>query len=120
MNLYLDDDCASRLLAQLLSAAGHDVQRPVMVNLDGALDASHLTHAIRESRVLITGNYDDFEALHDLIIQAGGHHPGIIVIRKENNPRRDLTPRGMVAAVKHLEAVHPVLSDQFVVLNQWR
>jgi thiol:disulfide interchange protein len=32
MNLYLDDDCASRLLAQLLSAAGHDVQRPVMVN----------------------------------------------------------------------------------------
>jgi hypothetical protein len=44
----------------------------------------------------------------------------IIVIRKENNPRRDLTPRGMVAAVKHLEAVHPVLSDQFVVLNQWR
>ena len=88
MNLYLDDDCASRLLAQLLFAAGHDVQRPAMVDLDGALDASHLTHAIRESRVLITGNYDDFEALHDLIMQAGGHHFGIIVIRKgETHPR---------------------------------
>ncbi len=53
-------------------------------------------------------------------MQAGGQHFGIIVIRKENNPRRNLTPRGIVAAVKHLEAVHPILSDQFVVLNQWR
>ena len=120
MNLYLDDDCASHLLAQLLSAAGHDVQRPAMVGMDGASDASHLTHAIRESRVLVTANYDDFETLHDLIMQAGGHHPGIIVIRKENNPRRDLTPRGIVAAVKRLEAVHPSLIDQFAVLNQWR
>ncbi len=59
----LDDDCASRLLARLLSAAGHDVQRPAMVDLDGASDASHLTHAIRESRVLVTANHNDFEAL---------------------------------------------------------
>jgi hypothetical protein len=36
MNLYLDDDCASHLLAQLLSAAGHDVQRPVK-----RLEAAH-------------------------------------------------------------------------------
>jgi hypothetical protein len=42
------------------------------------------------------------------------------VIRKENNPRRDLTPRGIVAAVKHLEIAHPVLIDQVAVLNQWR
>ena len=56
MNLYLDDDCASRLLVHLLSTAGHDVQRPAMVDLDGASDASHLTHAIGESRVLITAN----------------------------------------------------------------
>ncbi len=34
-----------------------------MVDLDGASDASHLTHAIRESRVLVTANHNDFEAL---------------------------------------------------------
>lgn len=47
MNVYLDADCASRLLAHLLSEAGHDVQRPMDVDLSGASDPSHLTHAIR-------------------------------------------------------------------------
>ena len=28
MRLYLDDDCADPLLAQLLGKAGHDIQRP--------------------------------------------------------------------------------------------
>jgi len=120
MNLYLDDDSASRLLARLLSEAGHDVQRPVEVDMSGATDPLHLTHAIRESRVLLTANYDDFEQLHDLIMQAAGRHPGILVIRKENNPKRDLTPRGIVHAIKHLEAASVSMADQFVILNQWR
>jgi predicted nuclease of predicted toxin-antitoxin system len=120
MNLYLDDDCASRLLTRLLSQAGHNVQLPVDVNMSGAADPSHLTHAIRESRVLLTANYDDFEQLHDLVIQAAGHHPGILVIRKENNPKRDLTPRGIVRAIGNFEAANVPIADQFVIVNHWR
>lgn len=120
MKLYLDDDSASRLLARLLSQAGHDVQLPANVKMAGASDPSHLTHAIRESRILLTANYDDFGQLHDLVIQAAGHHPGILVIRKENNPKRDLTPRGITQTIKNLEAANLPMTDQFVILNHWR
>lgn len=48
MNLYLDDDCAGKLLVQLLRQAGHDVQIPAEVGLSGANDAVHLRHAIFE------------------------------------------------------------------------
>jgi hypothetical protein len=88
--------------------------------MSGASDPSHLTHAVRESRVLLTANYDDFEELHDLIMQSAGHHPGILVIRKENNPQRDLTPRGIVQAITKLDAASVPVADQFVILNHWR
>jgi hypothetical protein len=120
MNLYLDDDSASRLLARLLSQAGHAVQLPADVNMSGASDPSHLTHTIRESHVLLTANYDDFEELHDRVMQATGHHPGILIIRKENNPKRDLTPRGIVHAIRNLEDADLPTADQFVILNHWR
>lgn len=79
MRLYLDDDMASALLARLLSQAGHDVQVPDDVGMSGANDPVHLGYAIREHRVLLSGNHDDFEAPHDLIMQAQGHHPGIVI-----------------------------------------
>jgi hypothetical protein len=86
----------------------------------GSDDPVHLTHAIRENRVLFTGNHDDFEALHDLIMQAGGHHPGIPVVRRDNDPRRDMTPAGIVRAIDKLLAAGVPIADQFVILNQWR
>ena len=120
MNLYLDDDCASRLLAGLLTQAGHHVQLPAEVGMSGASDPAHLTHAVRDGRVLLTANYEDFEELHDLIIQVAGHDPGILVIRRDNNPKRDSTPRGIVQAIANLQTANIPLADQFVVLNHWR
>ena len=120
MNLYLDDDMASALLARLLREAGHDVQVPGESGLSGAVDPGHLTYAIRTHRVLLTGNHDDFEALHDLLMQAGGHHPGIVVVRRDNDPRRDMTPRGITNALRSLEQAGGPLADSFRVLNQWR
>ncbi len=83
-------------------------------------DPVHLTHSIREDRVLLTGNHRHFKVLHDLVIQAGGHHPGIVAIRRDNNPRRDMTPRGIVVALHKLEDARVPLADRFHVLNQWR
>jgi predicted nuclease of predicted toxin-antitoxin system len=120
MRIYLDDDSAMPLLARLLKQAGHDVVLPADVDMSGAEDPVHLTFAIREQRVLIAGNYGDFEDLHDLLMQGRGHHPGIIVVRRDNDPRRDLTPRGIVHAIANLVATIVPLADQFVILNHWR
>jgi membrane glycosyltransferase len=56
MRLYLDDDSVSALLAALLRRAGHDVQIPADVQMSGEADPVHLTHAVRDDRVLLSHN----------------------------------------------------------------
>jgi hypothetical protein len=80
----------------------------------------HFTRAIRESRVILSGNHDDFEKLHYLVVESGGHHSGVLIIRRDNDLRRDLSPRGIVTAVRNLEASNVPLDDRFYVLNRWR
>ena len=120
MRLYLDDDTAAPLLARLLRKAGHDVQLPSDVSMAGAPDPVHLTRAIADGRILVTKNHDDFWILHNLIRQAQGHHPGIFVVRQDNDPTRDLTPKGIVAAIRKLATAGVPIQDEFIVLNQWR
>ncbi len=120
MRFYLDDDAASPELAGRFRKAGHDVQVPRDVGLPGQDDAVHLTHAIRQDRVCISYNYGDFENLHNLIMAAKGHHPGILVIRRDNDPTRDPTPRGIAKALANLLASRCPVTDQYQVLNQWR
>jgi hypothetical protein len=120
MRLYLDDDTASALLARLLRQAENDVEVPRDVSLSGSADGLHLTHAIRGDRVLLSGNHYDFQVLHDLLMQSGGHHPGIVVIRRDNDPRRDFTPRSVVAALRNLIAASVPFRDSLHILNQWR
>lgn len=120
MKIYLDDNITSGLLINLLHKAGHDVQIPSDVGLAGQDDAVHLAHAIRQSRVAVSEDYSDFQNLHDLITAAHGHHPGIFVVRKDNDPRRDLTPRGIVRAIANLIAAGFPIADQYTALNHWR
>lgn len=120
MKLYLDDDSASPLVAKLLRQGGHDVKLPPDANLSGADDPVHLTYAIREGRACLSGNHDDFRILHNLLVQARGHHPGSLIVRRENDPRRDMSPRGVVNAITKLLAAGVPIDDQFVILNHWR
>jgi hypothetical protein len=120
MKLYLDDDTASPLLTKLLRNAAHDVQIPSDITMAGAPDPVHLTHAIADGRVCLTKNHDDFWILHNLIKQAQGHHPGIFVVRQDNDPKRDLTAKGIVRSIRNLEAAAAPVQDEFTVLNHWR
>jgi hypothetical protein len=120
MNLYIDEDSVDPLLARLLRRAGHDVQEPADVGLLGSHDAVALRHAVREKRAFLSCNYRDFEPIHFLIMETGGHHPGILMVRKDNNRKRDLTPAGVVRAITRYLAAGGLLIDQYVVLNQWR
>jgi hypothetical protein len=60
MRIYLDEDLASALLANLLRSAGHDVATPLDAGLLGCSDAVQLGNAIQEKRVCATRNYEDF------------------------------------------------------------
>jgi hypothetical protein len=120
MRLYLDDDSAESLLAALLQQAGHDVQIPADAGMDGQIDSIHLTHAVREDRTLLTRNHGDFKGLHDLIVAARGRYPGIFIVRRDNDPTRDLKPAGIVRAIRNLLSAGIPIRDQIQILNHWR
>ena len=120
MRIYLDDNIASPLLRKLLNKAGHDVQLPSDVGMAGKLDALHLAHSIADDRVCLTSDHDDYVALQFLIKEAQGHHPGILVVRYDNDPTRDLTPKGIVGAIRKLEAGGVPMPNEYVILNHWR
>jgi predicted nuclease of predicted toxin-antitoxin system len=120
MNLYLDDNRASAPLANLLRKAGHHVLQPADVNLVGASDPRHLEHAIRSQRAVLTADRRDFWDLHELVLTSGGSHPGILLVRYDNDPTRDMKAKHIVTAIGKLERVGLDLHNQVVVLNQWR
>jgi Domain of unknown function (DUF5615) len=104
----------------LLQLGGHDVQIPEDVGMSGEDDAVHLAHAIRGDRALLSHNHRDFRNLHNLVMQAQGHHAGILIVRKDNDPTRDLKPPGVVRAVRNLERSAIPPGDQYHILNHWR
>src|SRR6516164_9612618 len=112
MRFHLDDDIASPLLAKLLRKAGHDVLMPADVGMSGAPDPVHLTRAITDGRVCVTKNHDDFWIFHNLIKQSQGHHSGIFVVRQDNDPRRDMTAKGIVNAFRKMEAASVPVEDE--------
>ena len=120
MRLYLDDNLTDRRVVAQLHRAGHTVVLPAAIGHAGASDAHHFAQAIRHTAVLLTRNYKDFIALHDLIRTAGGHHPGLLWVYLENDPTRDMTPRSMAVAIARLAAATVPLGDHVYVLNHWR
>lgn len=72
MEFYLDDDSVDPMLIRLLRAAAHGTRIPAEIGQSGSPDVVHLRNAIREGRILLTGNYEDFALLHELIMEARG------------------------------------------------
>lgn len=120
MRLHLDEDLSSDHLVNVLRRDGHDVQSAGDVGLLGEQDANHLIRAIQVDRTVLTQDHDDFDTLHRLVRTSGGHHPGILVVRRDNDPTRDMTPRGIARAIVKLLGSEMRLADGFHVLNHWR
>jgi hypothetical protein len=89
----------------------------IQVGLAGEWDPVQLTFAIQQARIILTRNYCGFEDLHNLLQVAQGHHPGILVIRRDNDPKRNMSPKDIVRALSNLEAAGVPIGDQYLVLN---
>jgi predicted nuclease of predicted toxin-antitoxin system len=120
MKLYLDDNLAGKGLEAHLVKAGHSVVRSHQAGLLGASDARHLAHAIRIGLVALTNDWKDFEDLHYLILAAVGRHPGVITVRYDSDPSRDMKPTAIVKALGKLESSGIPLANELVMLNHWR
>ena len=120
MRLYLDDNITDRRVVTHLQRVGHAVVLPTEVGHTGASDAQHFTATIRHRAVLLTQNYKDFIELHDLILTAGGRHPGLLLLYTENDPTRDMTARSIAVAVSRVEAAAVPLENHVYILNHWR
>ena len=120
MNLYLDDESAKASLVKLLQNFGHQVGLPFDVGLVGVSDPRHLMHTVLHNLVLLTKNHDDFEDLHLLVHATGGKHPGLLVVRLDNDPSRDMKDREIARAIGNLEGAGVSIANEFHVLNHWR
>ena len=120
MRLLLDENMRDPVLATRLKAQGHD---PILASDAGLLSATDprvLIWAIAQALPVLTRDNEDFEDLHDLVTAAAGHHPGVLVVRFDNDPRHNLTDRGIASAIKKLESSGVPIADRLHVLNLWR
>ena len=120
MRFLVDENMSSPVLASRLRTHGHD---PVLAKDAGLLsvaDARVLIYSIAQSLPVLTRDSGDFADFHDLIIAATGHYAGILIVRFDNDPRHNLTDRGIATALSKLELSAVPTRDQIHVFNQWR
>ena len=120
MRFLIDENMSSPVLASRLRAQGHDPVLAGDVSLRAFTDAKVLIFAIAQGLPVLTQDSEDFEDLHDLVIAAAGHHAGILIVRFDNDPRHNLTDRGISTALRKLESSGFPIRDRIHVLNQWR
>lgn len=120
MRFLIDENASSGLLASRLRALGHDPILAVDAGLLSAADPRVLIWAIGQGLPVLTRDADDFQDLHDLVMAAGGHHPGLLVVHFDNDPRNNMGERAIGVALGKLEASGLPIADQLHVLNHWR
>jgi hypothetical protein len=119
VKIYLDDNIRDQSLIAFLTNDGHDVFLPHESD-KGNHDARHFLAALLDGRAILTRNYWDFDALHDLVVGAKGQHAGVLEVRSDNNRKRDMSNKQIAATVTKLEKLGVEVVNQLVILNDWR
>lgn len=113
MRLLLDECSGSYLLRDLLTAAGHDVERSTDVLGAAASDEHVMEHAARSERAVITMNCGDFLRL----VEGRHDHPGLLLHYR--GARGGLTKAQLVDAVANVERTLGSVRGMVVPLNQF-
>lgn len=120
MKVYLDDDHDSNALIGLLQQAGHDVTSPRAAGTRGIDDSEHLKYAAARGLLLLTGNAEDFLALHEQWMTQQLEHYGILMVYRENDPTRDMSFHQIAQAVTKIEQSGIPMENACYNLNFWR
>jgi hypothetical protein len=83
-------------------------------------DPAHLRYAADHELVLLTANAKDFLALHEQWQQNRQEHSGMLLVYRENNPRRDMMFQEIARAVSRLDQAGIPLRNTYQNLNFWR
>jgi predicted nuclease of predicted toxin-antitoxin system len=116
LRLYLDDSAASRQLSRLLREAQHEVTVPADMGLAGADDEEHFAYARAHNLVLLTKDTGDFPQLY----QDVPDHPGLLLVYRDNDARRDMHDADIVRAVANLQQAGVPIAGAMHVLNHWQ
>jgi predicted nuclease of predicted toxin-antitoxin system len=120
MRFLIDENLCDRPLESRLRAQGHDPVLAIDVGLLSVADPRVLIWAIGQGLPILTRDSKDFEDLHDLIVVAGGHHPGMLIVRFDADPRNDMSHLQIGVAISKPESAGVPIPNQIHVLNQWR
>lgn len=113
MRLCPDENLRGKELRRRLTAGGHEVVDPGL----GISDAEVWESAQRHAAVVLTGNAVDFEPL----ARASERHAGLLLVYRDNDPRRDMTSADIATAVSNVDAsCDGTVDGQVLVLNQFR
>ena len=115
LRLLIDEDSLAKVLVKLLRKAGHDVVTVNEAGLSGKLDEEVFDYARARRRLVLTRNYDDFQALHF----SKPIHPGILIIYNNHDYSKNMSFKAIVSAIANLETANIPLANQFISLNQW-
>ena len=115
LKLLIDEDSQAKLLVTLLLQAGHNVVTVNSARLSGQTDRIVFDYACKEGRLVLTRNYDDFQALHKMT----SNHPGILVVYHDDDYSKNMTHNEITKAIANLETAKISLANQFIALNHW-
>ncbi len=105
MKLVLDEHL-SPAIGEELRRRGQDVVAASEAGLRGRPDAELAAWAVGERRAVVTADYADFRAIHDVYLSRGDRHFGIVLV----SSRFSLAEEGfgrLIAAVEELLKEHP-------------
>jgi hypothetical protein len=102
-------------LRDALRAAGIQAGAIANLGLTGRSDADLLGYAVEHGHVLLTENVGDFARLAAQHVNAGLHHPGVLIALSSRFSRR---PAGLAALVRAIcSAATDELGDRVVYLE---
>jgi hypothetical protein len=105
-------------LADALRGAGMDVSTAVDLGLAGRSDSEVFALAVGQGYAVLTENAADFARISADHLNAGDHHPGLLVALSSRFSRRPAGAGALVSAVSAI--VHEDLRDRVVYLQQFR
>jgi len=117
MRLLLDENVGIRRWVELLTHAGHDVERVVDVGLQGASDVDVMVYACEQDRALVsrdTGREGPDDLRNVWLVQRAPR-PLLLLIYAGVR----VTPDDVVKAVGNLEA-QGITRDRICAVNAWR